>query len=232
MTMQNNGTVTSRPPKAEKVVLFGNASLAGQLWVELTYDSHFEVAGFTVDSEYLKHEEMLGLPVVHFTEVSAVFPPDQHRMMVAVGYVQVNRVRADRCRAAEEMGYRLVSYVSSRAATWPGLELGKNCHIGSHAVIQSFAKIGDDVFIGDGALIAHHVVIEDHCFIASGVTIAGGTTVGRSSFLGTGAVIRNKIRIAPETVVGAGAVILQDTVEHGVYLAAAAEELKIRSNQL
>ena len=221
-----------RSEQAGKVVLFGNAAVAATCYTRLTYDSSYEVAGFTVDRDYMQEAAYCGLPLVPFEEVSTVFPPDQYRMMVCVGFVQVNQIRADRCREAKSMGYQLINYISTQATLWPGQIIGKNCRIGSNTILQPYAKIANNVFIGDGVVIGHHTIIEDHCFIASGVMIAGGVTVGQSSFLGTGAVIRNRITIGKKNVIGAGAVILENTRERGVYLAAAAEDLGITSDKL
>ena len=232
--MQQANEVQKNPgqEQAVKVVLFGNAAVAATCYTRLTYDSSYEVVGFTVDRDYMQEEEYCGLPMVPFEEVSAVFPPEHYRMMVCVGYVQVNQIRTDRCREAKSMGYQLINYVSSQATIWPGQVLGQNCRIGSNTVLQPYAKIANNVFIGDGVVIGHHTIIEDNCFIASGVMIAGGVTVGEFSFLGTGAVIRNRITIGKKNIIGAGAVILENTRERGVYLAAAAEDLGITSDKL
>lgn len=226
--IQNN----QRQEKPEKVVLYGNAAVAATCYARLKRDSTYEVVGFTVDREYMKEEEYCGLPMVSFEEVSTVFPPEQYRMMICVGFVRVNQIRADRFREAKKMGYRLINYVSSQATIWPDQILGENCRIGNNSIIQPFAKIGNNVFIGDGVVIGHHTIIEDHCFIASGVIIAGSVTIGQSSFLGTGAVIRNQITIGKENIIGAGSVILENTRERAVYMAAAAEELGITSDKL
>lgn len=223
---------TERKEPSRKVVLFGNASVATSLYVELSHDSKYDVVGFTVDRQYLKEDRLFGLPVVPFDQAAKFYPPEQHHMMVAVGFVQVNRVRAERCRLAKKMGFRLMSYVSPKATTWPGFVLGENCMIACNCVINPFAEINDDVHIGAGSIIGHHTLIKDHCFVASGVVIAGGVTVESYSFLGTGSVIRNRVTIASGSVIGAGSVILEDTKENGVYLANPAEELPISSDRL
>ena len=215
-----------------KVVLFGNATMATSFYVELTHDSEYDVVGFTVDQEYLKEERLFGLPVVPFDQVSTVFPPDRHHMMVAVGSLQMNKLRAERCRMAKKMGFRLLSYVSPKATTWPDLVLGENCFISNNCVISPFAEISDNVFLGAGSIIGHHTLIKDHCFIDSGVLIAGGVKVKSFSFLGTGSIIRNHITIASGSLIGAGSVILENTKENGVYMADSAEALPISSDRL
>ncbi len=216
----------------EKVILFGNGSVAQVLYVELMRDLQYEVAGFAVDPDYINEELLFGRPVIPFGEVHSVFPPQQYKMMIAVGYARVNKLRAERFYQAKEMGYRLISYLSPRASLWPDLKTGENCKIWANTLIQPFAQLGDNVFIGGGCTIGHHVVIKDHCFLAGGVIIGGSVTIEPYSFIGTGAIIRNRITIARESVVGAGSVILADTQEKGVYMARPAEQLPISSDQL
>jgi sugar O-acyltransferase (sialic acid O-acetyltransferase NeuD family) len=149
-----------------------------------------------------------------------------------VGYVAVNRVRAQRYSQAKDMGYRLITYVSPRATTYPELIVGDNCRIGHHSVICQGARIGNDVAIGPNCVIGHDAIIGDHCFLSSGVGVSGGVTVGPYCFLGTNATIRNRIHIGSECVIGAGALVLEDLPDRSVCLGTAAEVLPISSERL
>jgi sugar O-acyltransferase (sialic acid O-acetyltransferase NeuD family) len=215
-----------------KVVLFGNKSAARETYNDLTHFSDHEVVGFTVDREYLEEDTLFALPVVPFDEVASVFPPDRYQMLIAVGYVAVNRLRAERYLQAKSKGYQLLSFVSPRATTYPGLDLGDNCRISHNCVIFQDAKIGNDVAIGAGTTIGHEVTIGDHCFLSSGVGVSGGVTVGPYCFLGTNATIRNRIHIGRECVIGAGALVLEDVADRSVCLGTAAELLPISSEKL
>jgi sugar O-acyltransferase (sialic acid O-acetyltransferase NeuD family) len=216
----------------EKLVLFGNGSVAEVLYYYLKRDTDYQIAGFTVDRSVMQTDTLLDLPLVPFDEVADRFPPDEYRMMVAVGYVKVNQLRAERYFQAKEMGYQLASYVSPRASVWSGLEIGENCRIGDWCVISPYSKIGDNVWIGSGSIVGHHVVIQDHCYFSSRVSIAGHVTVEPFCYVGIGAVIRNNISIAQACIIGAGAVILGDTQAKGVYMAPSAERLPINSDQI
>lgn len=216
----------------ERVVLFGNGSVARVVHCFLSHDSPYEVAAFTVDGEYINEDTLCGLPVVPFADVESIYPPDEYGMLVAVGYIGVNRLRAERYAQAKAMGYQLISYVSSRATTWPGLVIGENCVIGANNAIHPFVEIGDNVIISGSCTVGHHTVIKEHCFLASGVAVAGGVTVEPYCFLGTNAIVRNRITIATECVIGAGAVVLEDTQERGVYMARPADLLPIPSDKV
>jgi sugar O-acyltransferase (sialic acid O-acetyltransferase NeuD family) len=216
----------------EKVVLFGTGAMASDAYFIFTYESPYEVTAFTVDREHIKEDTLYELPVVPFDEVTSIYPPDQYKMFIAVGYIRVNRLRAERYCQAKAMGYQLISCVSSRAITSPRLNIGENCLIGPNSVICPSAKIGNNVFIGIGSVVPHGNIIKDHCFLAAGVVLSGFVTVEPYCFIGTNATVRNSITIARECVIGAGALILEDTEEGGVYMSKPADRLPISSNKL
>lgn len=215
-----------------KVIIFGNGQIASVGHFYLTHDSEHEVVAFTVDRAYLTEESLFGLPVVPFEEVEKLYPPDQYRMLVMVSYRKVNKLRAEKYRQAKEKGYRLISYVSSKATTWPGLVLGDNCFIMENNVIQPFVEIGNDVILWSGNHIGHHTTIQDHCFIASHVVVSGSVTVGPHCFLGVNATVRDNVTLGAETVVGAGALILRDAPEQGVFIGSQSEPKSIPSSRL
>lgn len=215
-----------------QVVLFGNGPIARSAYYRLLYESPHEVVGFTVDKEVIKETTLFDLPVIPFDEVETVFPPDDIQMHIAVGYIRLNRLRAERYYAAKQKGYELLSIVGPGAIVATDLDIGDNCSIGDNTIISPSTHIGNNVFIGAGSFVGHDTTIGDHCFIGDHVAIAGSVKVGEFSFLGINCTVRNKIAIARECVIGAGAVILQDTKEKEVYLAAQAELLPITSDNL
>ena len=113
--------------KARKVVLFGNGQMASFAHAVLTHDSPHEVVAFTVDEGHITDKTLMGLPVVPFENLPSSHPPDAFAMHISVSFRRVNRLRAEKYEAAKAKGYELVSYVSSRAYTWPDLTIGDNC---------------------------------------------------------------------------------------------------------
>lgn len=216
----------------EKVVIFGNTEMAEMAHFYLTHDSGCEVVAFTVDGEYLREETMFGLPVVPFGEVEKLYPPGEYRMLVAAFFGRVNKTRAEKYQEAKDKGYRLVSYLSSRAVTWPGLAIGENCLIFENTVIQPFTEIGNNVVLAPGTVVSHHTRVEDHCYLAPNVVLLGGVKVGPYCFLGANATIREGVSVLRESVVAAGVTITTDTKEKGVYVGKPAELLPKTSDVL
>jgi sugar O-acyltransferase (sialic acid O-acetyltransferase NeuD family) len=216
----------------EKVIIYGNESMARDSFYFLKYYSDYEVVGFTVDRAYVGSGTLFKLPVTPFDTVETAFPPNSHKMLIAVGYVQNNRIRKERYNQSKEMGYRLINSISPKAVIYPETEIGDNCIIGHYAVISADAKIGNNVIIGHSCTIGHDVFIGDHCFLSTDVSIAGSVNIGSSSYLGTNATIRNKVSIGKECVIGAGAIILENVEDRSVYLGEPATLLPISSNEL
>ncbi|NLG70976.1 MAG: hypothetical protein GX495_02870 [Chloroflexi bacterium] len=215
-----------------KVVIYGNGPVAKAAFHAITFDSPHEVAGFTVDRSFIQEDELFGLPVVPFEEVHSIFSPDRFLMWVAVGYVGVNRVRAERFQHARDCGYRMFTYVSQKATVGPDVQIGANCSIGVGCVISPSVRIGDNVTISAKSFIGPEAVIQDHCFLANRVTVAGGAVIEPYCFLGLNSTIKNGVRVASGCVIGAGALILQDTRAKEVYLGKPADLLSISSDDL
>jgi len=201
-----------------KIVIFGAGKIADEAYFYLTNDSPHEVVAFTVDGEHLSSPEKLGLPVIAFADVVRKYPPRDFKMFVAVGYQDLNKFRARKYEEAKAKGYELISYVSSRAANFGGVEIGDNCFVLEFVTIQPCSKIGNDVFIWSGNHIGHHATIGDHCYIAGHVVVSGNTAIGPFCFIGVSATLGHEITIGAESFIGAASVITKNVEPKSVYV--------------
>jgi sugar O-acyltransferase (sialic acid O-acetyltransferase NeuD family) len=215
-----------------EIVIFGAGEIAELADFYFTHDSEFEVAGFTVDEAYLKQPEFRGRPVVPFERVAETFPPDRYGLFVAVSYSKINELRAAKVAAARSQGYSLVSYLSSRATVFPGLEVKDNCFILEDNTIQPFAQIGANVTLWSGNHIGHHSTVEDDVFIASHVVVSGGVRIGQGSFIGVNVTLRDHVTIGKKCVIGAGALVLEDQPDFSVVAPRGTERSAVPSTRL
>ena len=215
-----------------KVVVFGISQWAELAHFYLTHDSPHEVVAFTLDRDYIESPTYQDLPVVPFDEVEQHYAPAEFKMFIPMSFKRMNHVRAEKYYDARKKGYELISYVSSKATTFPGFECGDNCFILEDNTIQPFVKIGSDVVLWSGNHIGHSTVIHDHVMITSHVVISGCCTVGEFSFLGVNATVRDETIIARESLIGMGVSILKDTKEFEVYKAKGAEPAGFRSDEI
>lgn len=214
------------------LVIFGSGDIAQLAHYYFNTDSNYEVVAFTVDANYIKESEFCGLPVVAFEDVAKKYPPDSYDFFIALSYSKLNAVRKEKFLAAKERGYKLVSFISSRATVLNEGRIGENCFILEDNTIQPFVTIGNNVTLWSGNHIGHHSAIHDHTFIASHVVISGGVEIGEQCFVGVNATLRDHIRIGDRCVVGAGALLLADAAPEGVYIGTATQRSKVASTRL
>jgi len=214
------------------IVIYGNSSVASVAYYDLLDDSPYEVAAFTVDREVIGEPNLYGLPVIPFDEIKLRFPPKQFKMLIAVGYKSMNKLRSERYDQAKRKGYSFINYISSKAVICPDMCIGDNCMIGANTVIKTSVEIGNNVIVRDNSFIGHNTTIKDHCFIGGCVAISGNVKVEQYCFLGMNSTLKDSIKIAKECLIGAGVTMLNDTQEKEVYMNKPAQKLPIPSDKL
>lgn len=214
------------------LVIFGSGDIAQLAHYYFSTDSEYEVVAFTVDAAYIQDTTFCDLPVVAFENVATLYPPDQCDFFVALSYSKLNAIRKEKYLAAKALGYRLVSYISSRASVLNQGAIGDNCFIFEDNTIQPFVKLGDNITLWSGNHIGHHSVIKDHTFIASHVVVSGGVEIGEQCFIGVNATLRDHIKIGDKCVLGAGTLLLADAEPEGVYIGTATERAQVPSTRL
>src|SRR5690242_16229059 len=209
-----------------RLVIIGNSEIARIAYEYFSHDSEYDVFGFAADAEYIRQPELFGLPVVDFAELENRYPPDDFHAFVAVGSSQLNRLRARFYRATKAKGYRLASYISSRAFVWRNVEIGDNAFILEHNTLQPFVRIGSNVTLWSGNHIGHGSVVGDHVFISSHVVISGLCKVGSYTFMGVNSATAEETDIAEDNFVAMGAVVGRSSAPDQVLVGNPAEAKK------
>jgi sugar O-acyltransferase (sialic acid O-acetyltransferase NeuD family) len=216
----------------KRIVIFGLGDLARIAHFYFKHDSDFDVVAYTASAEFIKEKEFMGLPVVPFETVAESHPPSDFGFFTGVGYSRVNKNRTEIFGQAKAMGYEMVTYVCSKATTWPDLSVGEGTFIFEDNVIQPFVKIGSNTVLWSGNHIGHDSTIGDNIFIASHVVISGHCRVGDNTFIGVNATVRDGITIGKACVVGAGTVLLRDAPDGTVYKSVSTPPAELNSEQL
>jgi sugar O-acyltransferase (sialic acid O-acetyltransferase NeuD family) len=220
----------------KQLVIFGLGKIGEVAYRHILRDNQYEVVAFTCDSEWLTAESGIaathfGLPVVAFEDIERHFPPESVSMFVAIGYHDLNAVRARKCREAKTKGYTLISYVSPRCDHGPWLELGENCLILDGVGIQPGVRIGNNVSLWNNALIGHHSIIQDDCWIAAGATLGGSVTLGERSFVGLNATLGGEISIGADCFLGGGSLVLKSAAPRSVFIARGTDKFRLQSDE-
>ena len=216
-----------------KIIIFGVQDFASLAHFYFKHDSAHEVVAFSVNAEYLPEGGTFeGLPVAAFEEIERVYPAAEFQFFAPMSHRQMNRLRAQVYQQIKEKGYRLISYVSSKATVFPDTPIGDNCFILEDNTIQPYVAIGHNVVLWSGNHIGHHSVIKDHVLFTSHVVLSGHCTVEPYSFFGVNATIRDGVRIAEGSLVAMAAVITRDTEPWGVYKGSPAKKSDVLSKDL
>ena len=216
-----------------KVVIFGLLDTASLAHFYLKHDSEHEVVAFTVNEEYLPEEKSFeGLPIVSFEDLEANYKPDDYHFFAPMTARKMNKNREAIFNQAKGKGYRMVSYVSSKATVWPEATIGENCFILEDNTLQPYTPIGNNVVLWSGNHIGHHGEIKDHVFFTSQVVLSGHCVVESYSFFGVNATIRDYTKIAEGSLIGMSACVTKDTEPWGIYKGCPAKKAKVLSTEI
>jgi sugar O-acyltransferase (sialic acid O-acetyltransferase NeuD family) len=211
--------------KTKKIILFGEGLYTEIVHQYFNDDTEYEVVCFTKDGDHITSFEYLGLPMVPFSKIQDLYPPDQHDMHIAVSYTDLNHLRERKFHEAKEKGYTLPSYVSSKCSFMSKYPIGENCFIFEDNTVQPFVKIGNNVILWSGNHIGHHSTIKSHNFVSSHVVISGQCTIESNCFIGVNSTIGHMVTVAEENLIGAGSVITKSTEKGAVYVPAKTTKL-------
>ena len=207
----------------KRLVIFGSREIAVLAQFYFEHDSDYDVVGFTVDDEFVDSDQFQGLPLIPFSSIKRIFPPQYADMHVALSYQKLNRVRQEKYEEAIKHGYRLASYVCSKSVTWPDLDIGDNCFVLENQTIQPTVRIGNNVVIWSGNHIGHGTVIGDHTYIASHVCLSGHCSIGERCFLGVNSAVRDFVTVGDDVFVTMHAAVRADVEAGAVVMGGAGE---------
>ncbi len=217
----------------KKLVLFGLGKIADVALQHFLRDGEFEVVALCCDSEWIGKGQAVDArwPVLPFETIEQHFDPAQVQMHVALGYHDLNGLRAARAAQARAKGYRLANLISRRADVGPWLQLGDNCMLLDGVGVQPGARIGNNVSIWNHTLIGHHSVIEDDVWIAAGATLGGSVRIGARSFIGLNATIGGEAQLGAQCFVGGGALVLKSAPDKSVFVQPGTDRFRLDSTQ-
>ncbi len=215
----------------KEIIIFGIGKIADVIQFYMREESGLPVRAFTVDREYMTDAEFNGLPVVAFEEIEKNYPPEKYSMFVAVGYHDLNTMRAAKMKEAEGKGYEIISYVHPQAGIPKDLVYGKNCFIMNNVCIHPRVVLGDDVFVWSGVVIGHHCKIGSHNWFTSATNISGNVIIGNNCFFAINSTLGHSVVIGDEAFIGANTLVTKNLENGRVIIAESNKPIKLNSKQ-
>lgn len=213
----------------QKIILAGSAITAEVMFAYLRRDARYEVAGLTVDDEFVAQEGVGGYRTAGLSEAVSAFSPHTHRVIMAMGYNDLNRTRENMFGRIKAMGYSLETYIHPDARVFTDNPLGEGSVVLPGAVIEPHAQVGANTMVWSNVTLAHHSSVGDHCWVAAGTVVSGQAMVLHNTFLGVSCTVVNAVTVGEFNVIGAGALITRDTKPNSVHLARSAEPFRYSS---
>lgn len=202
--------------KTKKLIIVGNGETAELAYLYFTNDSDYEVAAFAVEKDYITEPTLRGLDVVSLEEAENIYSPLDYEAFVAVSSTKLNTLRTRLYNEVKAKGYKLASYISSKAYVGYEVEIGDNCFIMENNVIQTFVKIGNNAVLWSGNHIGHSSIIHNNCFLTSHVVVSGFCEIGENCFIGANACIANNVTIGDYCLLGLGCIIAKDVAPNSI----------------
>lgn len=191
--------------------------------------NEFDVVAFSVDQACIETLTVCELPLIPFAEIESHCAPDDHFMLIAVGFVQMNSIRAHKYLEAKAKGYPFVNFIHSSVVIHDCLEFGENNIILDQVSIHPYTKIGNGNFISSNTNVGHGCVIGDNNWVNAGVGLGGETILEDRVFLGINASVGHGLSVQDETFIGANTQISRNTEKGEVYLSESGEKHRMNS---
>jgi len=214
-----------------KIIIFGTKDVAELAHWYITNDTNYEVIAFSVNAEFLTEKTFKDLPVVAFENIQDFYHPDEYMFFAPMTGVGMNTKREKIYNSIKNKGYKLFSYISSRATVLTD-KIGDNCFILEDNTIQPYVSIGNNVVLWSGNHIGHHSVVGNNVFFTSHVVLSGHCNVGDNCWLGVNSTIRDQISLANKSLVGMGSLITKNTEENGFYMGTPAKKQEKKSYEV
>lgn len=190
-----------------------------------------DVCGFTVDGSCIADgvATFCDLPLVAFSKVHEMFDPAACKMIVAVGFLDMNELRESKSEEARQKGYTFASYVHESNCLHDDVVIGENCVILDHVSIHPGASVGEGTFVSSNVNIGHDCTIGPYTWINAGVSIAGGCRVGPGGFFGVNASVGQGVALGARNFIAANTLVTRSTRDDEVYLSAPGQLFRLKS---
>jgi len=214
----------------QSIIILGNSITAEVVYGFVKKDERFKIECFAVDKQFINGNRFQNLEVVEIDRIPSLFDKTKTKIIMAVGYKNLNQNRELIYNRVTKYGFQIETYIHRNAKVHSKM-IGNGCIILPGAVVDPFCRIGDNVVIWSNAICSHHSVIGNNCWVAAGSILSGEVKIGNNTFLGVGSIIVNNVEVGDYNIIGAGAIITKCTNANEVYLTKSGEKIPFSSQE-
>lgn len=202
----------------KNLVIIGNRSFARMLKKYIDSVHFGTVIAYAVEEEYIDKGEMDGVKVIPLDELNVKYQAKQIKLVMGIGYSQMNTVRKKLFRLCKHMGYNFVNFIHPKAYIAPDVQMGEGNNFFEFADVQMGAKIGDANIFLAGSFLGHDSIAENFNTFGVKSAIAGFTQIGSNCFFGTSSTAKHEIVIGDYVFVGASGYVHKNLKDHKIVI--------------
>ncbi|UXH77627.1 acetyltransferase [Roseateles amylovorans] len=162
--------------------------------------------------------EWRGLPVLGADDALTRFTPKAYELALGIGIVPGSRLRGERYRALNRLGYRFPALIHPRAMVDASACIEEGVQIMAGAIVQADTRIGCNTIVNTGVAVDHDGNVGEHVHLAPGVVLCGGVRVGDDTFIGASATLLPLVAVGRGCLVAAGSTLARALADGDAYL--------------
>lgn len=198
------------------LAIIGAGDLGQQIAHYAIHDHHYDEVVFFDD--FTTSTEIMGHKVVGKTnEVEAFYNSNGFtELLIGIGYkhLAIRKAIFQQFESNIPFGKIVHStcWIDETATIKPGCVLYPNCSV------DAFATIDSNSILNINCSISHHSHVGAHCFLSPRVAMAGFVKIEELVIIGINATIIDNVKVCQNTQIGGGTVVINDILNHGLYV--------------
>jgi len=158
--------------------------------------------------------EVSGYPVLGTDEELTALLQVDDAVLITIGHIKSPEARVHLFETLTDKGCTFPIIISPHAYVSSRTTFGAGTIVMHGAVINAGADIGNNCIINSHSLVEHDVIIKDHCHISTSAVLNGGVEVGERTFIGSCSCIRESINIGKGCLIGMGQTVFSDCADN------------------
>ncbi len=208
----------------ENIIIYGETEFAERIFSYIKFENAANVLAFTNARSFKQKESIQGVPVIAFEDLSKEFIGVEFKILIAIGYSQMNNIRKKIYEECKNSGYNIATYISKTVIKYSS-DIEEGCIIMPNVYIGPNCKIGRCNIFESSSCLSHDNKFGDFNFISTSVTFGGYSTVKNNCFIGLNCTIKDNITIEYYSLIGSASNLLKNTEKHCVYVGNPARKL-------
>lgn len=200
----------------QKLIITGNGSYSQMMRRYIENTVFGNVAAYTVESAFMRSDQLDELPVVPLEDLKERFPCDEVALVMGIGYKRMGGIRKQIFEKCCSMGYRFINYIHPTAIIEKNVSLGVGNNILEGVILEESVVLGNANLLFGGSLIAHETQLGDYNTLSVRAVVAGCTKIGSQCFVGAAATVKDHIRLEDYVLIVAGAYAFKNMEEYAV----------------